>query len=305
MFSGIEDNTMKKFALIGCAGFVAPRHMKAIKNTGNELVAALDPHDSVGIIDSYFPDSSFFTEFERFDRHLEKLKRAGEGIDYISICSPNYLHDAHCRLALRLGADAICEKPLVLNPWNLNQLKELENETGKKIYTVLQLRLHPDLIELKKKINDKKHKVVIKYVTPRGKWYHRSWKGDITKSGGLATNIGVHLFDMIMWLFGNYKNLSLLRNGSDCASGNVLLDKAEVEFFLSTKKEDLPGGYSSYRSIEIDGEELRFDKSFGDLHTAIYKDILDGNGFGIEDSRQSIELVYEIRGKSYHELFRS
>ena len=305
MFSGIEDNTMKKFALIGCAGFVAPRHMKAIKNTGNELVAALDPHDSVGIIDSYFPDSSFFTEFERFDRHLEKLKRAGEGIDYISICSPNYLHDAHCRLALRLGADAICEKPLVLNPWNLNQLKELENETGKKIYTVLQLRLHPDLIELKKKINDKKHKVVIKYVTPRGKWYSRSWKGDVTKSGGLATNIGVHLFDMIMWLFGDYKELSVLRNEPDCVSGIVLLNKAEVDFFLSTKREDLPEGYLSYRSIEIDGKALRFDKSFGDLHTAIYKDILDGNGFGIEDSRQSIELVYEIRGKSYHELFRS
>lgn len=288
---------MKKFALIGCAGFVAPRHMKAIKDTGNELIAALDPHDSVGIIDSYFPNSTFFTEFERFDRHLEKLKRSGEGVDYISICSPNYLHDAHCRLALRVGADAICEKPLVLNPWNLDHLKELENETGKRIYTVLQLRLHPELIELKKKINDKKHKVVIKYVTPRGKWYRRSWKGDVTKSGGLATNIGVHLFDMIMWLFGDYKKLSVLRNEPDCVSGNVLLNKAEVDFFLSTKREDLPEGYSSYRSIEIDGKALRFDNFFGDLHTAIYKDILDGNGFGIEDAQPSIELVYDIRRK--------
>ena len=296
---------MKKFALIGCAGFVAPRHMKAIKDTGNELIAALDPHDSVGILDSYFPDSSFFTEFERFDRHLEKLKRSGEGVDYVSICSPNYLHDAHCRLALRLGADAICEKPLVLNPWNLDQLQELENERGKKIYTVLQLRLHNELIELKKKINDTKHKVVINYVTPRGKWYGRSWKGDVTKSGGLATNIGIHLFDMVIWLFGNYKEVSVLYNEPDYVSGIVLLDKAEVHFSLSTKRGDLPDGYSSYRSIKIDGKELRFDKSFGDLHTAIYKDILDGNGFGIEDARPSIKLVHKIRGKLYRELLRS
>lgn len=295
---------MKKFALIGCAGFVAPRHMKAIKDTGNELVAALDPHDSVGILDSYFSDSSFFTEFERFDRHLEKLKRIGEGVDYISICSPNYLHDAHCRLALRLGADAICEKPLVLNPWNLDQLQELENEMGKKIYTVLQLRLHPDLIELKKSINDMKHKVTIKYVTPRGKWYDRSWKGDVTKSGGLATNIGIHLFDMVIWLFGKVKEFSVLKNEYNYVSGVVLLDKAEVNFFLSTRKKDLPDGYKSYRSIELDGKELTFDKSFGDLHTAIYKDILDGNGFGIEDSRAAIELAYNIRGKSYRDLFR-
>lgn len=294
-----------KFALIGCAGFVAPRHMKAIKDTGNELIAALDPHDSVGILDSYFPDASFFTEFERFDRHLEKLKRRGEGVDYVSICSPNYLHDAHCRSALRLGADVICEKPLVLNPWNLDHLQELENERGKKIYTVLQLRLHNELMELKKKINNKKHKVVINYVTPRGKWYGRSWKGDVTKSGGLATNIGIHLFDMVIWLFGNYKEVSVFRNEPDCVIGIVSLDKAEVNFSLSTKKEDLPDGYSSYRSIEIDGKKLTFDKSFVDLHTVVYKDILDGNGFGIEDSRPSIELVYKIRGKFYHALLRS
>lgn len=286
---------MKKFALIGGAGFVAPRHMKAIKETGNEIVAFLDPHDSVGIIDSYFPNASFFTEFERFDRYLEKLKRKGEGVDYISICSPNYLHDAHCRLALRVGADAICEKPLVLNPWNLDQLKEIENDTNHRIYTVLQLRLHPELIELKKNINNNKHKVVIRYVTPRGEWYSRSWKGDITKSGGLTTNIGIHLFDMVIWLFGNYKKHSISRNESKCVSGNIILEKAEVDFFLSTQKEDLPVGYSSYRLIEIDGKPLRFDKSFTDLHTEVYKDILDGNGFGIDDSIPSLELVYKIR----------
>jgi len=296
---------MKKFALIGCGGFVAPRHMKAVKDTGNEIIAMLDPHDSVGIIDSYFPDSAFFTEFERFDRHLEKLKRRGEGVDYVSICSPNYLHDAHCRLALRLGADAICEKPLVLNPWNLDQLREIENDNNRRIYTVLQLRLHPDLIELKKKINNKKYKVVINYVTPRGEWYGRSWKGDVDKSGGLATNIGIHLFDMVIWLFGEYKDVSIFRNESKCVSGNIVLEKAEVDFFLSTQKEDLPEGYSSYRLIEIDGEPLRFDKSFTDLHTAVYKDILDGNGFGIDDSLPSLELVYKIRERYYNELFCS
>jgi len=296
---------MKKFALIGCGGFVAPRHMKAIKETGNEIIAMLDPHDSVGIIDSYFPDSLFFTEFERFDRHLEKLKRRGDGVDYITICSPNYLHDAHCRLALRLGADAICEKPLVLNPWNLDQLKEIETDTGRRIYTVLQLRLHPELIELKKKINNKNHKVIINYITPRGEWYDRSWKGDVTKSGGLATNIGIHLFDMVIWLFGKYKEISILRNELRCVSGFISLERANVDFFLSTQKEDLPKGYSSYRSIEIDGEPLRFDKSFTGLHTAVYKDILDGNGFGIEDSIPSLELVYKIREKDYNELFCS
>jgi len=286
---------MKKFALIGGAGFVAPRHMKAIKDTGNEIVAILDPHDSVGIIDSYFPDASFFTEFERFDRHLEKLKRNNQGVDFISICSPNYLHDAHCRLALRLGADAICEKPLVLNPWNLDQLKEIENETGKKIYTVLQLRLHNDLIKLKKSMNSKKHKVDIRYITPRGKWYGRSWKGDVTKSGGLATNIGIHLFDIVLWLFGKYEDLSVLRNEVDSISGIVTLERALMKFHLSTRREDLPGGFDSFRSIEIDGNALTLDKSFTNLHTDIYKDILDGGGFGIEDSRPSIELTYKIR----------
>jgi len=286
---------MKKFALIGGAGFVAPRHMKAIKDTDNEIVAVLDPHDSVGIIDSYFPDASFFTEFERFDRHLEKLKRSGGGVDFISICSPNYLHDAHCRLALRLGANAICEKPLVLNPWNLDQLQDIENETGKKIYTVLQLRLHKDLIKLKKTINNKRYKVDIKYITPRGKWYDRSWKGDVTKSGGLATNIGIHLFDMVLWLFGNYTQFTLTKNDPDCVVGVVNLEKAFLNFHLSTRKEDLPNGCKSFRSINIDGKPIVLDNLFTDLHTTIYKDILDGNGFGIDDSRPSIELTYKIR----------
>ena len=286
---------MKKFALIGGAGFVAPRHMKAIKETGNEIVAVLDPHDSVGILDSYFPDSSFFTEFERFDRHLEKLKRSGEGVDFISICSPNYLHDAHCRLALRLGADAICEKPLVLNPWNLDQLQDLENETGKKIYTVLQLRLHNELIKLKQNMNNNIHNVHIKYITPRGKWYERSWKGDVTKSGGLATNIGIHLFDMVLWLFGKCEDLSVLKNEPDCVSGIIGLERALVNFKLSTKREDLPTDYESFRSIEIDNVPVTLDKSFINLHTEVYKNILDGKGFGIEDARPSIELTYKIR----------
>jgi UDP-N-acetyl-2-amino-2-deoxyglucuronate dehydrogenase len=286
---------MKRFALIGGAGFVAPRHMKAIKETGNEIVAILDPHDSVGIIDSYFPDASFFTEFERFDRNLEKLKRNGKGVDFISICSPNYLHDAHCRSALRLGVDAICEKPLVLNPWNLDQLEEIENETGKKIYSVLQLRLHEELIKLKKSINSDMHEVDIRYITPRGKWYERSWKGDVTKSGGLATNIGIHLFDMVLWLFGKCENLSVLVNKPNYVSGVLSLERALVKFRLSTDKEFLPSGYDSYRLIEVDGKKLRLDRSFNDLHTAIYQDILDGNGFGIDDARPSIELTYRIR----------
>lgn len=286
---------MKKFALIGGAGFVAPRHMKAIKETGNEIIAVLDPHDSVGIIDNYFPDASFFTEFERFDRHLEKLKRNEEGVDFISICSPNYLHDAHCRLALRLGADAICEKPLVLNPWNLDQLQEIENETGRRIYAVLQLRLHPELIKLKQSIKNMNHDVDIKYVTPRGKWYERSWKGDVTKSGGLVTNIGIHLFDMMLWMFGKCKKISILQNDLDYVSGIISLEMAWMTFQLSTRIKDLPSGYKTFRSIEIDGKPIRFDESFTDLHTAVYQDILDGNGFGIEESRPSIELTYKIR----------
>jgi len=287
---------MKKFALIGAAGFVAHKHMKAIKDTNNELVAIMDPHDSVGIIDSFFPNALFFSEIERFDRHLEKLKRQGNGVDFITICSPNYLHDAHCRLALRIGADAICEKPLVLNPWNLDQLQEIEKETGRKIYTILQLRLHSELKKLKQKVENRKYEVEIKYVTPRGKWYERSWKGDPSKSGGLVANIGIHLFDMMLWLFGNCKEIKLFNNDSNFIKGFLILENANINFILSTRSEDLPKDHKSYRSIEIDGIPLRFDASFTDLHTAVYKDILSGGGFDIEDSRPSIELVHKIRG---------
>jgi UDP-N-acetyl-2-amino-2-deoxyglucuronate dehydrogenase len=286
----------KRFALTGAAGFVAPRHMRAIKETGNELVAILDPNDSVGIIDSYFPDASFFTEFERFDRHLEKLKRNDSGVDYISICSPNYLHDAHCRLALRIGADAICEKPLVSNPWNLDQLKEIEKETKRRIYTILQLRLNEDLKKLKNNIQNKIYKVDIKYITPRGKWYEISWKGQEEKSGGLVTNIGIHLFDMVLWLFGSCVEVEVMVNNPNYVKGKLLLKKAEVTFLLSTRRDDLPNNsISSYRMIQIDGEPLVLDKNFIDLHTAVYEDILNGGGFGIEDARPSIDLVYKIR----------
>jgi UDP-N-acetyl-2-amino-2-deoxyglucuronate dehydrogenase len=287
---------MKKFVLIGAAGYVAPRHMKAIKDVGGDLVALLDPHDSVGIIDRYFPNALFFSEFERFDRHLEKLKRNGEGIDYISICSPNYLHDAHCRLALRVGANAICEKPLVLKPWNIDQLHEIEKETNKKIYTVLQLRLHPELIKLKSELKTKIYNINIKYITPRGKWYERSWKGNIDKSGGLITNIGIHLFDMMLWLFGNCNEITLIDKSSDYINGILNLDNANVHFILSTRKKDLPDAtFDFYRSIEIDNIPLRFDNSFADLHTSVYQDILMGNGFGLDDAKPSIELVYKIR----------
>jgi len=287
---------MRKFALIGAAGFVAPRHMKAIKDVGGELVAILDPHDSVGVVDRYFPDALFFREFERFDRYLEKLKRSGEGVHYVSICSPNYLHDAHCRLALRVGANAICEKPLVLKPWNLDQLIDLEKETDKKIYTVLQLRLHPELIKLKNQIQGKKYYVNIQYITPRGKWYERSWKGDAGKSGGLVTNIGIHLFDMMLWLFGRCKRITLNDKESDYLTGILNLENADVSFNLSIRKQHLPNKeFDFYRSIEIDGIPLRFDNSFTDLHTSVYEDILKGNGFRINDARPSIELVYKIR----------
>jgi len=289
---------MKRFALIGGAGFVAPRHMKAIKETGSEIIAVLDPHDSVGIIDNYFPDSSFFTEFERFDRYLEKLKRTGEGVDYISICSPNYLHDAHCRLALRLGADAICEKPLVLNPWNLDQLQEIENETKKKIYSILQLRLHPEIKKLKEKMNHGKHLVDLRYITPRGKWYGRSWKGDETKSGGLATNIGIHFFDVLLWLFGKVQKIELNCKTKEMISGIMDLERANVVWFLSLNRDDIPSGEKNrnfYRQMIVDGKEVRFDNVFNELHTETYKQILAGNGFGIEDARPSIELAFKIR----------
>ncbi|NMB81923.1 MAG: Gfo/Idh/MocA family oxidoreductase, partial [Ignavibacteria bacterium] len=275
---------------------------------GSNLIAALDPHDSVGILDQYFPDTAFFTEFERFDRHIEMLKRKDNNfkLDYVSICSPNNLHDAHIRFALRVGADAICEKPLVLNPWNLDALEALEKEFQQKIYTVLQLRLHPSLIELKKNLLTKnselrtKNRITLNYITSRGLWYNFSWKGDLQKSGGVATNIGIHLFDLLIWLFGKVESFELKIAQENKMGGNLSLENADVEWFLSIDKNDLPeeavrNNKRTYRSIKIDGNEIEFTEGFTELHTEVYKNILSGNGFGIEESRPSIELVYKIR----------
>lgn len=295
---------MKNFALIGTAGYVAPRHMKAIKETGNNLVAALDKHDNVGILDSYFPNAHFFTEFERFDRHLDKLKRKGQNVDYVSICSPNYLHDSHIRFALKHGADAICEKPLVLNPWNVDALEEIERETGKKIYTILQLRLHPAIIALREKIQsgpkDKMYEVDLRYITSRGNWYHVSWKGDVTKSGGIATNIGIHFFDMLIWIFGSVKRNQVKVHEKDHAQGYLELERARVNWFLSINYDHIPQdikriGKRTFRTLTIENEELEFSEGFADLHTLSYQEILQGNGFGIAEARDSIEIVHQIR----------
>ena len=295
---------MKRFGITGVAGYIAPRHLKAIKDTGNVLIAAADPHDSVGILDQYFPDAAFFTEIERFDRHLDKLRRSGEGIDYISICSPNNLHDAHIRLALRNDAHAICEKPLVLNPWNLDLLEKLEAEYRKKIYTVLQLRVHPSLTALKDKIKKEKrtakYKVELTYITSRGRWYDYSWKGDQQKSGGIATNIGIHFFDLLMWLFGKPVNQNSLLIKKDKMRGELELENADVTWYLSIDKNDLPGeqqknGRATYRSIKIDGKEIEFTDGFTKLHTEVYKRTLNGNGFTIADVRASIEFVQGLR----------
>ena len=297
---------MKNFALIGAGGYIAPRHMKAIKETGNNLIAALDKHDSVGILDSYFPDASFFTEYERFDRHLEKLKRQNIPIDYVSICSPNYLHDAHIRFGLRIGANAICEKPIVLNPWNIDALEEIESETGGQVYTILQLRLHPAIIALKEKIKTaserKKHKINLTYITSRGNWYHSSWKGDIQKSGGIATNIGVHFFDMLLWIFGDVVNNEVLEHGRDTARGILELGNAEVNWMLSIHENMLPpdirkAGKRTYRSLSIDGEAFEFSEGFTELHTISYQQILSGNGFRLSETRKAVQLVHEIRNK--------
>ena len=286
-----------KFGLTGAAGYVAPRHMKAIKEVGGELVAALDPNDSVGIIDSYFPDCSFFIDNERFDRHLDKLYYSDSKIDYLSVCSPNYLHDAHCRLGMRVGADIICEKPLVINPWNLEQLKEVEERFNKKVNVVLQLRLHPEVMKLKETIDRNiLHKVDIRYITPRGKWYDVSWKGDYRKSGGVLMNIGIHFFDMLIWLFGNVEGFAVESNNERSCSGILYLESAIVKWFLSINRSDLLDGCSTpNRSIKIDGEELRFDNVFSDLHTDVYKEVVAGRGFGIDDASSSIQLVHKIR----------
>lgn len=300
---------MKNFAITGVAGYIAPRHLQAMNDTGNQLVAAVDPHDSVGILDKYFPDVSFFTEFERFDRHLEKLRRKGDvkRIHYLTICSPNNLHDAHIRLALRVGADAICEKPLVLNPWNLDALQSLERESNARVYTVLQLRVHPALIELKKKLDTnnskRKHDVNLTYITSRGMWYDFSWKGIKERSGGIATNIGIHFFDMLIWLFGNVQTSITHLSEDKRISGFLELNNATVKWFLSTDRKDLPEqakelGNPTFRSIKVDGEEIQFSSGFTDLHTKVYEEILAGNGFGIDDARPSINLVQSIRKAS-------
>ncbi|MFZ5979789.1 MAG: Gfo/Idh/MocA family oxidoreductase [Candidatus Zixiibacteriota bacterium] len=296
----------KNFAITGVAGYVAPRHLKAIRDTGNKLLAAVDPHDSVGILDSYFNQVSFFTEFERFDRHIEKLRRMGENqrIHYVSICSPNYLHDAHVRFALRVGADAICEKPLVLNPWNIEALRELEEESQGRVYTILQLRVHPSLIALKEKLaaqkKNNKHEVVLTYITSRGSWYLVSWKGQQDRSGGLATNIGIHFFDLLIWLFGPVEHSEVHLATQYRTGGYIELEKARVRWFLSIDENDLPQdisakGQRTFRSITIDNEEVEFSGGFTDLHTEVYRNILAGKGFGLDDALPSVTLVQNIR----------
>lgn len=295
---------MKNFALIGAAGYIAPRHLRAIKDTGNNLVAAYDPFDSVGIMDSFFPDASFFTQQELFDRHCTKLKADGNKIDYVSICTPNYLHDAHMRYGLRLGADVICEKPIVLNPWNIDALQNVEKETGGKIYTILQLRLHQAIIDLRKKIaegpKDKVYDVDLTYITSRGNWYYTSWKGDVHKSGGVATNIGVHFYDMLQWVFGKVRQNIVHVASHDRVAGYLELERARVRYFLSINADCLPenavqGEKRTFRTINIDGEEFEFSAGFTELHTESYKNVLAGNGFGIEETREAINIVHAIR----------
>jgi UDP-N-acetyl-2-amino-2-deoxyglucuronate dehydrogenase len=297
---------MKNFALIGAAGYIAPRHMKAIQATGHDLVAALDPSDSVGIIDSYFPDADFFTEFERFDRHLDKLHRSGSArrINYVSICSPNYLHDSHTRFALRGGSDAICEKPLVLNPWNIDGLQEIERDTGRRVHTILQLRLHPAIIALRDRVaardDDRKCEVDLTYITSRGHWYLQSWKGDEQKSGGIATNIGVHFYDMLHFVFGELQENRVHYSSPAKAAGYLEYANARVRWFLSVDIADVPApikeqGQRTWRSITVDGEEIEFSGGFTDLHTRSYEEILAGRGFGLEANRVAIETVARIR----------
>jgi UDP-N-acetyl-2-amino-2-deoxyglucuronate dehydrogenase len=289
---------MKRFAIIGVAGYVAPRHLRAIQETGNVLVAAMDKSDSVGVLDQYFPETAFFTEFERFERYLAKLKNQGQGIDYLVVCTPNYLHDSHVRFGLRLGADVICEKPLVLNPHNVMAIEEEEKATEKKVFTILQLRLQPALIQLKEQLKSQKshHQVELKYITPRGKWYQYSWKGDVEKSGGLATNIGIHFFDLLIWLFGETKDLKVIHSETEKISGILELEKATVNWSLSIDAKDLPDtSLKTYRSLEIDGKKIEFDNGFQDLHTKSYQEILAGRGFGVHEVKSSINIVCQLR----------
>jgi UDP-N-acetyl-2-amino-2-deoxyglucuronate dehydrogenase len=294
----------KNFAIIGVGGYIAPRHLRAIRDTGNRLIAATDPKDSVGILDQYSYDVKFFTEIERFDRYLEKLRRGpkDQRIDLVSVCSPNYLHDAHCRLALRMGADVICEKPLVINPWNLDALEEIESEMQRRVYTVLQLRVHPSLVQLRESLLSSKtvHDVELTYITSRGPWYQVSWKGDAAKSGGVATNIGVHFFDLLMWLFGSVNGIKVYHSDNERMSGFIELERARVRWFLSVDKNDLlqqarANNKTTYRSITVDGQEIEFSEGFTDLHTKVYEETLAGRGFGIRDARPSVQLTYDIR----------
>lgn len=299
----MSDNK-KNFALIGVAGYIAERHLRAIKDTNNNLLASLDKFDCVGKIDSYFPNSDFFTEYERFDRYIDKKKRDGIKVDYVSICTPNYLHDSHIRFALRQGAEAICEKPVVLNPWNIDALQEIEKETGKKVNNILQLRLHPALIELKKKVEngpkDKIYDIDLSYITSRGRWYFISWKGDVHKSGGIATNIGVHFYDMLTWIFGDVEENIVHISQESKAAGFLKLKRANVRWFLSVDYNDVPDdikikGQRTFRSIAVNGDEIEFSGGFTDLHTLSYQEILKGNGFGLEETKKSVEIVYQIR----------
>jgi UDP-N-acetyl-2-amino-2-deoxyglucuronate dehydrogenase len=297
---------MKNFAITGVAGFVAPRHLDAIRATGCRLLAAVDPHDAVGILDRYGFDIRFFTEIERFDRHIEKLRRGPEAerIHYVSVCSPNYLHDAHVRMALRVGADAICEKPLVINPWNLDALQELEAESGRRVSTILQLRLHPALLDLKRRIesapSDHRHRVQLTYVTSRGRWYQVSWKGVKERSGGLATNIGIHFFDLLIWLFGPVVRSDVHTRTEWRTGGELVLRRADVTWCLSIDAGDLPSeqraqNQTTFRSIVVDGEDVEFSGAFTDLHVRSYEEVLAGRGFGIDDARPSITLAHMIR----------
>lgn len=300
--SAFDASTLRNFAITGVAGYIAPRHLKAISDTGNTLLAAADPHDSVGILDQYFPDAAFFTEIERFDRHLEKRRRRDESqqLHYLSICSPNHLHDAHVRLALRLDANAICEKPLVLKPSNLDYLQDLENDHAGSVHTILQLRVHPTLVELRDRIlsqNERRHSVRLSYITSRGTWYRYSWKCDEEKSGGVVTNIGIHFFDLLMWMFGPVVQNRVHVRELERAGGLLELQNADVQWFLSIDRRDLPDGIQqrTFRSISVNGEEVEFSGGFTDLHTRVYEETLAGRGFGISDARPSIELVYDIR----------
>jgi len=311
---------MKNFAIIGVAGYIAPRHLRAVKDTGNNLSAAYDIFDSVGIMDSFFPDASFFTEFELFDRHLSKMKREGKGVDYVSICTPNYLHDAHIRYGLRLNADVICEKPLVLNPWNIDALAEAERESGRRINTILQLRLHDAIISLKERVaaapKDKVFDVDLTYITSRGNWYYTSWKGDERKSGGVATNIGVHFYDMLSWVFGDVKQNIVHVSSFDRVAGILELEKARVRYFLSINADTLPAetkaaGKRTFRSLSMEGTEVEFSDGFTELHTDSYRKIIAGEGFGLADAKNAVQIVHDIRHAAplglkgdYHPLAR-